>query len=90
MTIQKVLQCAASDLTRIANQDDPNTDELHLVANALSNLAEAIEEGKFGRPWPRPGGAPDLGLGGFYAGASSGASHTLEGSPTSDAERDPD
>jgi len=71
--IQEILQRAASDIQRLAEQDEPSKAELHLIANALSNLAEAVREGKFDRSRPRPGGAPGLGLGGFYAGADGGA-----------------
>jgi len=67
MMLQEILRHTASDLSRIANQDHPSSVELHFISNALGNLAEAIDDGKFDRARPRLGGAPSPGPSGYDA-----------------------
>ena len=54
MLLQKLLQGFASDIERIADRGEPSTTELHFVANALSNLADAVGDGKFEALHRRP------------------------------------
>lgn len=67
MLLKELLHNFASEIERIASQDDMDSHELHFIANALGNLAEAVGSGKFEKAGLRSGGVPDLSPGGIDA-----------------------